>query len=464
VFATSPTLVTPALGTPVSGVATNLTGTASGLTAGNVTTNANLTGEVTSVGNAATLTNSAVIAKVLTGYASGAGTVAATDSILQAIQKLNGNDATNANLTGPITSVGNATSIASQTGTGTTFVMNTSPTLVTPNIGVATGTSFQGIVGDVTPAAGTFTTLTSTGNATLGDAEATDTHAIKGATTLLANSASAALTVTQTGAGNAFVVEDSASTDATPFAISGSGSVAIGATPSDSFAFNNARVPTATTSWGAYSNPEISATVTTFNGFESRPSTIASAFTLGTLSHYVARQGTIGATSAVTDQFGFNVNSGLTGATNNYGFYSNIASAANSYNFYAAGTAPNRFVGETTVSGPALLGYSTGAGGTVTQATSKSTGVTLNKPCGVITTAADALGAGVTVVFNLANSLISAGDVLSFNTNVVGGENYNVWAANTYAGNCAICIKNVSGGSLSQSLLINFSIIKGATA
>lgn len=43
------------LGTPSSGVATNLTGTASGLTAGNVTTNANLTGDVTSVGNAATL-------------------------------------------------------------------------------------------------------------------------------------------------------------------------------------------------------------------------------------------------------------------------------------------------------------------------------------------------------------------------------------------------------------------------
>ncbi len=48
---------------------------------------------------------------------------------------------TNANLTGPITSSGNATSIASQTGTGTTFVVNTSPTLVTPNIGVATATS-----------------------------------------------------------------------------------------------------------------------------------------------------------------------------------------------------------------------------------------------------------------------------------------------------------------------------------
>jgi hypothetical protein len=76
------------------------------------TTNANLTGDVTSNGNATTLTNAPVIAKVLTGYTSGAGTVAATDSILQAIQKLNGNDATNANLTGVVTSQGNATAIA----------------------------------------------------------------------------------------------------------------------------------------------------------------------------------------------------------------------------------------------------------------------------------------------------------------------------------------------------------------
>lgn len=55
VRATSPTLVTPALGTPSALVGTNITGTAAGLTAGNVTTNANLTGHVTSVGNAAVL-------------------------------------------------------------------------------------------------------------------------------------------------------------------------------------------------------------------------------------------------------------------------------------------------------------------------------------------------------------------------------------------------------------------------
>jgi hypothetical protein len=47
------------------------------------------------------------------------------------------------NLTGPITSVGNATSIASQTGTGTKFVVDNTPTLITPVLGVATATSIN---------------------------------------------------------------------------------------------------------------------------------------------------------------------------------------------------------------------------------------------------------------------------------------------------------------------------------
>jgi hypothetical protein len=165
VFATSPTLVTPALGTPSALVGTNITGTATAFTASNVTTNANLTGDVTSVGNATTLTNAPVIAKVLTGYVSGAGTVAATDSILQAIQKLNGNDATNANLTGAVTSVGNATSLGSftsanllaaltdETGTGAN-VFATSPTLVTPILGTPTSGNLTSCTADGTDAVG----------------------------------------------------------------------------------------------------------------------------------------------------------------------------------------------------------------------------------------------------------------------------------------------------------------------
>jgi len=70
----------------------NLTGMVTSIgNATTVVTNANLTGEVTSVGNATTVTNPAVIGKVLTGYVKSGGTISATDNILQAIQKLDGN-------------------------------------------------------------------------------------------------------------------------------------------------------------------------------------------------------------------------------------------------------------------------------------------------------------------------------------------------------------------------------------
>lgn len=94
--------------------------TFAGALAGNaatVTTNANLTGDVTSSGNATTLTNAAVIAKVLTGYTSGAGTVAATDSILAAIQKLNGNTPTAGTLTGTTLNATVVTSSLTSVGT-----------------------------------------------------------------------------------------------------------------------------------------------------------------------------------------------------------------------------------------------------------------------------------------------------------------------------------------------------------
>ena len=75
-FTNSPVLVTPNLGTPSTLVGTNITGTASGLTAGNVTTNANLTGMVTSVGNAASL-GSFTSSNLLTALTDETGTGAA---------------------------------------------------------------------------------------------------------------------------------------------------------------------------------------------------------------------------------------------------------------------------------------------------------------------------------------------------------------------------------------------------
>jgi hypothetical protein len=102
------------------------------------------------------------------------------------------------------------------------------------------------------------------------------------------------------------------------------------------------------------------------NAFTSFPSTEAASFTASILRHFFASQGTIGAGSAVTSQFGFAVNSNLTGATNNYGFYSDIASGSNRWNFYAAGTANNYFagsvgIGTTSIGVPLDVGAGSGS-------------------------------------------------------------------------------------------------------
>ena len=107
------------------------------------------------------------------------------------------------------------------------------------------------------------------------------------------------------------------------------------------------------------------------------------------------------------------------------------------------------------------LGYSTDAQGTVTQLTSKATGVTLNKSCGQITLNDAALAGTTNVTFTLTNSVISTKDVLILN--VYGGTSgsYNVWVSGLAAGSATITVRNITGGSLSESININFAIIHG---
>ncbi len=98
------------------------------------------------------------------------------------------------------------------------------------------------------------------------------------------------------------------------------------------------------------------ATNTSYRAFESFPSTDAAAFTLTTLTHFFARQGTIGAASAVTNQNGFLAGSELTGAANNYGFRGQIAAGANRYNLYMDGTAQNYLAGALQIAALAGVG------------------------------------------------------------------------------------------------------------
>tara|TARA_B100001245_G_scaffold227575_1_gene204093 strand:+ start:4920 stop:6158 length:1239 start_codon:yes stop_codon:yes gene_type:complete len=187
VFATSPTLVTPALGTPASGVATNLTGTAASLTAGNATLAADATTLATprtihgvSFDGSADIDLSEEIADTVGAMVSGNTETNVTvtyedaDNTLDFVigtlnQDTTGNAATvttNANLTGHITSTGNAavlgsftsaqlsTALSDETGSGAA-VFATSPTLVTPALGTpasgtltnATGLPAAGVVG-----------------------------------------------------------------------------------------------------------------------------------------------------------------------------------------------------------------------------------------------------------------------------------------------------------------------------
>jgi hypothetical protein len=146
--------------------------------------------------------------------------------------------------------------------------------------------------------------------------------------------------------------------------IDSAGNVGIGTTSLTGISLGiNKNITGATTSSGAYINSTIQSDVTTNGiGFRTSISTQATAFTLTSLYHYYAAQSTIGAGSTVTNQYGFAVDNGLTGATNNYGFHSNIASASNRWNFYAAGTAANYMAGQLqlgdgTAAAPALSNF-----------------------------------------------------------------------------------------------------------
>lgn len=326
--------------------------------------------------------------------------------------------------------------------------------LVADTADVNGGTIDGATIGATTRAAGNFTTLNANGSVVLGD-EAADTVTINGTVqpgvVISGSSTGDALRITQTGTGNALVVEDATSPDSSPFVVDASGKVIVGATSTSMTAGGSlhltntvselrvegsnstAGTPTAqvnlkrastrsagvaftdlddaevafvgvpyngggvadalvartagvermridsegrvgigssslggsngqvrvgknisggATSYGLLYETEVQSDVTTqASVYRSSVATQAAAFSLSNLFHFEARQGAIGAESSVTTQAGFVAGSSLVGATNNYGFYSNIAAATGRWNFYAKGTATNYFAGTTYVGG-----------------------------------------------------------------------------------------------------------------
>jgi hypothetical protein len=111
------------------------------------------------------------------------------------------------------------------------------------------------------------------------------------------------------------------------------------------------------------------------------------------------------------------------------------------------------------------LGFYTGAGGTVTQATSKSTPFTLEKMCGQITTSNASLSGNTAVSATWTNSKIAATDVVIINHKsggTLGSYTFNVACL---AGTATLTIRNIEHtGSLSEALVLNFVVIKGVTS
>jgi hypothetical protein len=109
-------------------------------------------------------------------------------------------------------------------------------------------------------------------------------------------------------------------------------------------------------------------------------------------------------------------------------------------------------------------GYVTGEGGAITQATNKSTGVTLDKKCGQITMNGAALSASTTVSFTLTNSTIAATDLLVLNHVSAGTAGAYTLNAQAAAGSASINVRNVTAGSLSEAIVIGFAVVKAVAA
>jgi len=113
------------------------------------------------------------------------------------------------------------------------------------------------------------------------------------------------------------------------------------------------------------------------------------------------------------------------------------------------------------------IGYGTGAGGSVTQITSRSTGVTVNALCGKITTDTTSLAAEASAVFTVTNSAVEIGDVIAVSQRSGSdGGNTAVNVTTVAAGSFALRTSNnnASGGTAETgAIIINFAVIKAVS-
>lgn len=111
-----------------------------------------------------------------------------------------------------------------------------------------------------------------------------------------------------------------------------------------------------------------------------------------------------------------------------------------------------------------VIGYTTGAGGTVNQAIDKGTAVTLNRPTGRIVLAAGAIAAGATTRFQVLNSVVEQRDTVVVHRASGGsGGTYLTWCDFVNAGSFFINVMNVTGASRDEQPTLQFNVIRGAS-
>lgn len=295
------------------------------------------------------------------------------------------------------------TGVTTSTGTGN-VVLSTSPTLVTPALGVATGTSFNSITG----LSSTFPVVD--GVATIGTSTtvARADHVHPEDTTKVTKVASTDNAIVRFN-GTTGVVQNS--------------NVVI----NDDDSIIN-------TSSGLNITPSVGGLATIYNWLDTS---------------------SIGIWAGVTQKTGILMN----GQTASDGSYVSIQTGGSER--VRIGIGGNLLL----TSGTGVIGYGTGAGGSVTQLTSKSTAVTLNKPSGQIITHNEALAAGARATFQVNNSLVT--NTSNVVCHIRGGNTLGVYSLEVEQilnGSFILSIRNNSAASYSQALAIKFDIIQGANS
>ena len=114
------------------------------------------------------------------------------------------------------------------------------------------------------------------------------------------------------------------------------------------------------------------------------------------------------------------------------------------------------------------IGYTTGTGGAVTQLTNRTTGVTLNKLCGQITTNNASLAAEVAAAFVVTNSQVAIGDVVMISQQSgSNGGNTDIIVTAVAAGSFTLNVANnnaAAGTAETGAIIINFAVIKAVAA